>query len=855
MENIFTLELSNIAEITLALNLGDGIVKKQKKLLIFVAACFTLCSNYLLAEENSLDATNSSSKVDKKEPLSEDETNEENSSAGQVVIVTAQKRKERITEVPIAISVFPSESIDQTGIQELREIGDFIPNMTVTQGTDFNSRILIRGVGAPSRNIGFDSRVGVYLDGVYLGQGPAVNQDLIDLERVEVLRGPQGTLFGKNTVAGAVSLVSKKPSGEFEGTGTINIGNYNAVEAKFSVDFEVSDTVSAKIAMSSRTRDGYITNIYTENQLPTTLNTVQGGVPIFGIPLPFGIETLTPPDTSDDLNNQNTQSFRAQLRIQPNDDLDINIAVDGLTSERSPVLGLAITSTFGDTPNNWADSSKNEVNWSFNGGENKDIFGLSVNVDYDLNDDYALRSITGYRSTELAYGNDTDYSPLDFLYLDYKDEYKQTTQEFQLISPDNADLKYVAGLYYYNQESSTYRSAVNGAAASFFSVTGLTVNEGTVDTDSYAVFISGSYQIDEAWKLGFGGRYSSETKDVLWNLDGSNSGAFRIGSTPAGGLDESRTDTNFSPTISINYIINDWTNSYAKYSTGFKSGGFNLDYITQEALEQRFKFDKETVESYEIGVKTSLLDDDLSVNVAYFDSQYQDYQVNQFFNLGFDQTTGTQITSIRIENAAEVDTSGLEVEFKYKVTDDFTVNGSLGFLDATFNSYPGGATETIIGPTGATARLTVDADGNKLPLAADFSAALGIQYYKSINSRWDILLRLDASHTGDYYTTINNVKTNLVPATHPLTFALDLANYQGAGTQLNTVPFGHIKATTILNGRIGLIDQLGEFELYLWGRNLTDEDEAVDSFREFFGTLVNTPRQPRTYGIEVKYNF
>ena len=123
------------------------------------------------------------------------------------ILVTAQKRSESLQEVPIAISVFSADSIDQTGVQELRDLTEYIPNVTITQGTDFGAQINIRGVGANSRNIGFDSRVGVYLDGVYLGQGPALNQDLVDLEQIEVLRGPQGTLFGKNTVAGAVNMI------------------------------------------------------------------------------------------------------------------------------------------------------------------------------------------------------------------------------------------------------------------------------------------------------------------------------------------------------------------------------------------------------------------------------------------------------------------------------------------------------------------------------------------------------------------------------------------------------------------------------------------------------------------------
>lgn len=806
-------------------------MRKQNKLLVSLAVSMALYGTNVVAEEAEQDEENSN-----------------------VVIVTAQKRTERVTEVPIAISVFASEAIDQTGIQELREIGDFIPNMVITQGTDFNSRILIRGVGAPSRSIGFDSRVGVYLDGVYLGPGPSINQDLVDLERVEVLRGPQGTLFGKNTVAGAVSLVSKKPSGEFEGKATVNVGNLNALEAQLSVDFALSDTVSAKVALSSRTRDGYIKNVYTEGQLPTTLNTVAGGVPIFGIPLPFPIETSTPPDTSEELNNQDTQSFRAQLRIQPNDDLDINIAFDGLQSARMPVLGVPLTTTFGDTPYHFADVENDEVNWSFQGREERDIKGVNINVDYDFDNDYALRSITAYRDTQNFYQNDTDYSPLDFLYLFYKDQYKQTTQEFQIISPDDADFKYVFGLYYYDQESTTVRNAIGGNAAGFFGVPpgGGAFNDGTVDTESTALYVSGSYQMAEQWKLGFGARYSDETKDVNWNLDGTRSGAFNI-ATIVGGLTDSETYTNLSPALSINYAVSENTNTYFKASTGFKSGGYNLDFLTPQDLAGGIEFDKETVTSLELGLKTSLLDERLSLNIAYFDATYDDYQVNQFFDLGFDPVTGTQLTSIRITNAAEVDTSGLEIEANFAVNDELTINGSIGLLDATFADFPGG-TSAIDEDDGST--VSVNAAGNDLPYATDFNASLGIQYYTSVES-WssDILFRLDVTHTGDYFTTIQNEKSRVLPGTHPLTFALDLPNSAAVGAPATTIPYGYIEATTTLNGRIGIIDQEGAWEVYLWGRNLTDEDTAVDSFREFFGTLVNTPRQPRTYGVEVAYNF
>ncbi len=248
-----------------------------------------------------------------------------------------------------------------------------------------------------------------------------------------------------------------------------------------------------------------------------------------------------------------------------------------------------------------------------------------------------------------------------------------------------------------------------------------------------------------------------------------------------------------------------------------------------------------------------MLDNRLSLNAAYFDSTYDDYQVNQFFEIGTDPVTGVTLTSIRITNAAKVDTSGLELEATFKMNDEFTINGSLGFLDATFAKFPDG-TSTINPNDGST--VVTDADGNKLPGSADFNAAIGFQYYKSLASiGTDVLFRLDFTHTGDYFTTIQNEKIRTVTGIHALTFVLDLPHSAAAGAAPVDIPYGHIEAATTVNGRIGLIDQDGYWEVYFWARNLTDEDSPVDSFREFFGTLVNTPRTPRTYGVEVTYNF
>ena len=787
------------------------------------------------------------------------------------ILVTAQKRSESLSEVPIAISVFGADSIDQTGVQELRDLTEYIPNVTITQGTDFGAQINIRGVGANSRNIGFDSRVGVYLDGVYLGQGPALNQDLVDLDHIEVLRGPQGTLFGKNTVAGAINMISTKPSQELEGKVTVNSFNMDGLELKAMINIPIGDMVSARISFSDRSRDGYIKNVYEPSHVPQTFYFPHPAAGIIPLPLPLpepfcsallGAPVTPPglcravgrdsdPDTKKLFNNVDTQSYRAQLRITPNDKLDINFAVDGLDSDRIMVNSEPFTDTFGSTIDRFA-PERNEVSYSELSWETREIFGANLNIDYALDNDYSFRSITAYRDTEMVHYHDTDTSAIDFLFIDYTDKYEQTTQEFQWISPDDGKLKYVAGFYYYNQDSTTIRDAETGNAGWLFGAFkgGGAFNVGNVETDSWALFLNTSYDFNDQWRLGVGFRYSDETKDVVYHLDGTRSGAFGIGSTPPAGYIDSETYTNFAPMVSLSYALGDDTNIYAKYSTGFKSGGFNLDYITQADLNAGITFDEETVDAYELGLKSTFLDGRLQLNAAAFMSNYKDYQVNQFFDLGFDEATGAQLTSIRITNAAEVDTSGLELEATFNVTANLTLNATLGLLDATFADFPGGTSEEIPDASGNPVKVPINAKGNDLPLAPSVNATFGFQHYSNFDSM-DLLIRLDVIYTGDYFTTIENEKERNLTGFAPTTLLFDLPSF---GVP-NTIPYGHVESFTTLNGRIGLLDNDGAWEVYLWGRNLTDKFTYVDYFRDFFGSLSGVANLPRTYGIEATYNF
>jgi iron complex outermembrane receptor protein len=699
------------------------------------------------------------------------------------VIVTAQKRDENLTEVPIAITHFGAENIAQTGVRQLKEVAEFVPNLTISSGTDFGSRVAIRGVGANSRNIGFDTRVGVYLDGVYLGQSPALNQELLDLERIEVLRGPQGTLFGKNTVAGAINLVSKKPGDELSGTVGVELGNWDARQYSAAINVPLSDKLRSKFSFSKQTRDGWVKNLVTGN----------------------------------DVNEQDALAYRAQFLFLATDNFSVNLAIDGMETERKSYTGDAQTTTFGNALDSEAPND-NEVSMTIDPYEEREINGVALTMDWDLASDFAVRSITAMRDTKIQYRNDSDYAAWDLVTIDYADEYKQYSQELQLISPDDGALKYVAGIYLYQQEGDSLRrvnSSAFGDALFGTDRTRPTTTKGTVDTDSYALFVNGSYQLNEQWTLGLGFRWSEETKDVDWLVDGTGSGLFRIAT---GTVQDERTDRHFSPTINLNYAFGEDMNVYVKYSSGYKSGGYNLDFVNANSLEAGIAFDKETVDSFEIGLKGTALDRRLSFSLAAFRSDYEDYQVNQFIDLGGGRT------SISIRNAAEVETQGLEAEATFLATENLRIMASLGLLDGEFASYPGGG-------TGGS-----DVSGNTLPFVSDVTANLGVQYFVPVEAlNAELLFRVDYSYRDDFYTGADNERSRTLASG-------------------DTVQYGWVDSYSLINARIAL-EAADGWSIALWGRNLADEDYLTRTDRDFFGTLRHIAGVPRTYGIEASYSF
>ena len=676
------------------------------------------------------------------------------------IIVSAQRRDQSLQDVPSAVSVFSGSAIEQTSVRELAEIADYLPNFRIARLDDFTSAVSIRGVGAFSRNIGFDTRVGVYVDGVYLGQSPAINQVLLDLDRVEVLRGPQGTLFGKNTVAGALNIVTKRPSlEEFSGDVTVELGNLDSRRFIGVVNIPVSDNTAIRAAVSDIARDGYVTNEATGREFA----------------------------------EQDGLAFRFQVLSQLSDKLELVWSVDGLESDRYGVIDENLTDTFGsfaggqpytyqpfivadafgpgfpavDTPSNdpifdglglppniplWdggGPSYENdfEVNINHEVPQTKDVYGTNLTLTYDLDNNAQIKSITGYRQTESYISADLDYSTEDLMRSDYGDEYRQFSQEFHFISPSEDRFSYLAGLFLYYQEAETQRNVLFGPpGVGLFGLSPVNPDgtfsaptQGEVDTTSVAVFFNATYDISEKMELALGGRYSYEEKEVDWSSTLAEPNPFGVANER---VVDDRDDNSFDPMVSLSYFVNDDITTYARFATAYKSGGWNLDFVSRGDFDDGgIGFDTETNTSFEVGMKSFLLNRRLMLNVAGFYSTYDDYQVNQFKSIG---GSGAVIS---IENAAEVITQGVEVEFSYSATDALTFEGNFGYLDAYFDEFPGGATDGS------------DASGNSLPGAADFTFAASMIYEKPLSSTLLGFLRLDYLYTDEFYTLTDSTET------------------------------------------------------------------------------------------------
>ncbi len=698
------------------------------------------------------------------------------------VVVTAQMRSENLQQIPIAASAFSAERLSEIGALRLTDLSTAAPSFSIERASNVDT-VFIRGVGGGGRNIGFSSRAGIYLDGVYVGQTNAVDQNLADVERVEILRGPQGTLFGRNTVSGAVSIVTRAPQHEFSAGVDAKIGNLRDREIGAHVNGPISDTVAGKMSVFSERRDGFVLNLFDgDNDIgKVSVDSVRGA-------LRFG----------------NESSFTADLA----GDYTRDRSLRGIYESISGITGKGSVDPFAPLPYQ-VDDNDLPI-------REQENYGGSLTAKWNLSSDLSLTSITAYRKVEAYRHNDNDYAPLSLLFTDYTDGFDQFTEELRIASSASGDFRYVAGLFFLNETADTYRTATAGS-----NVTGLLPIApgavipitGQVRTDSYAVFANINYDIVEALRLDVGARYTNERRSLFFNLDGSQSGGFGTGVLPnfRDHADEGR----FTPAISLTYSFTQNVNVYGKYSQGFKSGGWNIDFLNAKQVtflpgstQTPFAFDTETANSFELGLKSEWLSHRLRANAAAFVTDYKNYQTNQFIAY----PGGT--TVIQLNNAAKVNTDGVELTVEAFLSDDLRINVDGDYLHATFDSFPGG------GAAGA------DATGNQLPYAPKMSGSLGLLY--SIPIR---IFGGKISLSGQY--------------------AYRDSTYTG---QENT-PDEVLQSYGVYNGNLGWRSAQSGLELTLRAQNIGGKEYLVNRGKDFLGTETVTRSEPRAYGLELKARF
>ncbi|MEM1133462.1 MAG: TonB-dependent receptor [Pseudomonadota bacterium] len=610
---------------------------------------------------------------------------ESNEDDDDVIIVTARRREEALIDVPVAVTAFSQDQLRDLQAQDLSGIQGAVPNLNLVQGrgSATSANIFIRGVGQPDALQTFDPAVGVYVDGVFLSRIQGALLTLSDVERVEVLRGPQGTLYGKNTIGGAVNIVSRKPDlDEFQASGDVTYGSFDQFTVNGYVSAPIAtDSVALSIAGLYDTRDGIITN----------------------------------PLTGEDFNDRDNLTFRSILRVQPSDSIEISLSGDytrqrnalNLGAPTAPIIqtDFALGPVVLVEPDQFGERFDFESATSFTNGEGQELdhWGLALNANFQLSDNLELVSITSYRDLTTDFFIDIDATQAEIGDVFVGTDQRQWSQELQLrYSSDK--LNGVFGLYYLNERVTSDQEAFaddlfafGGAPITFTRL----IND-EQETDSYAAFGQLTYDLSDYWSITAGLRYTYEerqynrfttTQSSLALIDGLDF-SFPGDLPPPLNEDDSQSFDAFTPSLTISYTPAPDRLIYASASRGFKSGGFNgransladLTLFVDGNPELVTTFEPETVWTYEIGGKASFLDGDVVISAAAFYSDYQDFQAR----VGGGIDGGAGVGVFPVLNAGELEIYGFEIETTVKPLDGLTLMGSLGYLEAQYNEFNDG---------------------------------------------------------------------------------------------------------------------------------------------------------------------
>jgi len=588
--------------------------------------------------------------------------------------VTARRRSESLQDVPIAVSAFSSDMLKNQGIQDIVEVAKFAPNLTleVSRGTNTTLTAFIRGVGQQDPVAGFEAGVGLYVDDIYLNRPQAAVVDIYDVERIEVLRGPQGTLYGRNTIGGAVKYVTKRLSEEAEFNVRGSIGTYEQLDLVVSASAPISDGVRIGGALATLNRGGFGENLNIEG-----------------------------------LDNYHKQVLagRASIEFLPSDELFIRFAGDFVDDKSDPRQGhRLIPGAVSGAPvlDNVFDTRAGLVNPE----QSVEAYGGSALIEWAASDTITIKNILAYREDKSRSPIDFDSLPVDDLDVPVDYQNKQFSEEFQILY-EGDKLSGVAGFYYLDANAFNEFDVILGPLGDIIGLPGLNANTlGDVDTKTWSVFGDFSYDLSDQFSLSVGGRYTSDkrtAKVLRRTFIGGTSETFggdAILIATTSDFTGTSKFTKFTPRASISWKPNDDNNIYFSYSEGFKGGGFDprsqttaapdLDGdgdIDSDDIFNFMAFDSESVDTFELGWKASLADKRVDISIAGFLSSYTNIQIPG--------SVGTPGNFIGVtSNAGDADVNGVEFEGRALLAADMSgigdtlnINWAVGYLDATFNEF------------------------------------------------------------------------------------------------------------------------------------------------------------------------
>lgn len=713
------------------------------------------------------------------------------------IVVTAQKRAEDVQDVPIAITALSSSTLEKQRVTDVTSLDNLVPGLRIAAAdAAANPKIFIRGAGLNDFNPTSSSGVGLYADGVYIGSPLAQFSTFYDLDRVEVLRGPQGTLYGRNTTGGAINVISKRPTFSPEGYASIEAGNFGSVELNAAYGGPiVGDKLAFRIAGQYAEDDGYSTNAVTGNKVNNAERYAVRGSLLY-----------TPDDLTDILLTVNTFSNRGGA-VQPKSrqlfPADPSAAgPDGVCAPAFFRSGLC-TDALG-----FADTSADPytITADVEGKDKVDLWSAALTIDREIGD-LTLTSITAYQDVERSAHENTDSSPQQMLEAFYNNTQEQFSQELRLAS-DGERLKWVVGGYYM-KDTTTSDSAYDilRILRPLFitpeNPTGVSPENSVIylgypytqKTDSYAIFGQADYELAPGLILTAGLRWSADEKSMDYST-------LAEGVLPVFSYQADKTFSDWSGKVGLKYDLTATTNIYASYSRGYKSGGFfggNAD-----SPEQIAPYENETVNAYEIGSKSDLWDNRLRMNLSGFYYDYQDIQA-------YSTVERNGLTVQVLDNAASAEMYGAEAEFTVMPIENLDLSLGLAWLHAKYGDYNS---------------LGDDYSGNQMPQAPEYSLTSRAAY--AIHTKTGVVITpsIDVSYRSKVY-------------------------FDSTMRERLSDP-----ELWLVGAELSVMSPDGSIEAGLWGRNLTDEAyltsaNPIDSL----GVDLLTYSRPRSAGLFLRYRY